>query len=500
MVLFSLSSLILTSFSGAALHYCMPLEKKYQHILNTLMLFIIWCIFFKLFYDYKAHGVLIEYSAIEQRAFSVDWLSWSMISLSILLCTLNVIYARIEDFAAKNTYYGHTYLILGFLVSFFSTDNLFFFYIFFEAMLIPMFFLIIQWGAEDKLYAGKKFFLYTFLGSIPLLLSILFLIHAQILTPVEHPYALSSLKSLHLPRTQQIILAAATALAFFIKLPLWPVHSWLPLAHTQAPTGGSVYLAAIFLKVGAYGLLKITLPACPQGLWTLSPFLKILSIISICYFGLITIVQKDMKRLVASSSIVHMGIVSLGLCLLADAAVKDDFKTFALLFDGLVFQMLAHGLISSALFFCIGMLYRRSHSRLILDYGGLADLMPFLAAFMSFFALANSALPGTAGFVGEFLVILGAFQLEPVIGLIACTSILFNAAYNLNLIKRLFYGSIRNKSGVIFDDCLMEEKIILGLLAFLILLLGICPFLVTEPLGALSMQIFQGLHRELQSL
>jgi NADH-quinone oxidoreductase subunit M len=341
--------------------------------------------------------------------------------------------------------------------TFASLDGILF-YTFFEAMLIPMYLIIGVWGGPNRVYAALKFFLYTLLGSLLMLVALIYLYNvAETFSIIEWYHVPLSLKV-------QVLLFIAFFLSFAVKVPMWPVHTWLPDAHVEAPTGGSVILAAITLKIGAYGFVRFILPIVPDASRYLSGFVITLSLIAIVYIGFVALMQGDMKKLIAYSSISHMGFVTLGFFLFSQLGVEG----------GLV-QMVSHGLVSAALFLCVGVMYDRMHSRQIADYGGVVNTMPKFAAFMMLFAMANAGLPATSGFVGEFLVILAAVKVNFWLGFAAATIMILGAAYTLWMYKRVIYGAVANDRVAKLTDLSRREFWLLASVAALVLWLGIWP-------------------------
>ncbi|MBR6000636.1 MAG: NADH-quinone oxidoreductase subunit M, partial [Oxalobacter sp.] len=349
------------------------------------------------------------------------------------------------------------------MIGVFATFDGLLFYVFFEATLIPMFIIIGLWGGERRIYAAFKFFLYTFLGSLPMLLGLIYL---YLETKSFNLYDWYALK---LPLTPQIWVFLAFLSAFAVKIPMWPVHTWLPDAHVEAPTGGSVILAAIMLKLGAYGFTRFSLPIVPDACRHLDWLIIGLSLTAVIYIGLVALVQKDMKKLIAYSSVAHMGFVTLGFFL---------FEASAL--DGAIVQMVSHGLVSAAMFLCVGVLYDRMHTREIADYGGVVHVIPRFAAFFVLFAFANIGLPGTSGFVGEVLVIMGAVKVNPWIACAAGLSLVLGAAYTLWMIKRVLYGEVTNEAVAALKDIGLREAFILGVIALAVLAIGLYPALITD--------------------
>jgi NADH-quinone oxidoreductase subunit M len=344
------------------------------------------------------------------------------------------------------------------------------FYVLWEAMLIPMFVIIGVWGGPRRVYATVKFFLYTFLGSVLMLVALIYM-YLQ-----GGSYAIADLQALPLSLREQLLIFTAFLLAFAVKVPMWPVHTWLPDAHVEAPTGGSVILAAIMLKMGGYGFLRFSLPITPDASRELDWLVITLSLTAVVYIGFVALVQQDMKKLIAYSSIAHMGFVTLG----AFAAYQifrntGELRGAAMGLDGAMVQMVSHGLISGALFFSIGVLYDRMHSRQIADYGGVINTMPVFGAFMVFFAMSNAGLPGTSGFVGEFLVILSAFHASFWYALLAALTLILGAAYTLWLVKRVVFGPVGNDQVAQLQDLNGREFLVLGVLAVAVLALGLWP-------------------------
>jgi NADH-quinone oxidoreductase subunit M len=333
------------------------------------------------------------------------------------------------------------------------------FYVFFEATLIPMFIVIGVWGGPNRVYAALKFFLYTLLGSLLTLVAFIYLY-----TVSEGSFSLSDYYHLRIPMAAQILLFIAFFAAFAVKVPMFPVHTWLPDAHVEAPTGGSVVLAAVMLKLGAYGFIRLSLPILPDASHVLAPVIIGLSLIAVVYIGLVALVQTDMKKLIAYSSISHMGLVTLGVFIFNPLGMQ-----------GAVIQMVSHGFVSGALFLCVGVLYDRMHSRQIADYGGVVNRMPVFASFFMLFAMANSGLPGTSGFVGEFLVVMGTTQVNFWYAAIAATTLIFGAAYTLWMYKRVVFGAIANPHVEALTDIGMREGMVLLLAAIAVISTGLYP-------------------------
>jgi NADH-quinone oxidoreductase subunit M len=350
-----------------------------------------------------------------------------------------------------------------------SLDSILF-YIFFEGMLIPMFIVIGMWGGPRRVYATLKFFLYTFLGSVLMLIALIYM-YIQ-----SGSFSILDFQSLRLGMTPQILIFLAFMGAFAVKIPMWPVHTWLPDAHVEAPTGGSVILAAVMLKIGGYGFLRFALPITPDASQALSGLLIFMSLVAVVYIGFVALVQQDMKKLIAYSSIAHMGFVTLGMFVIYAIVVHaGDPRGGALALEGSMVQMISHGFISGAMFLCVGVLYDRMHSREIGDYGGVVNTMPVFAGFFVLFAMANAGLPGTSGFVGEFMVILASFHASFWLALIAALTLIIGAAYTLWLVKRVVYGPVTNKRVAALTDVNRRETLILGLLAAAVLVLGVWP-------------------------
>ncbi len=387
--------------------------------------------------------------------------------------TVIVIISAWEVIEKRVAQYMACFLIMsGLMVGVFCALDAILYYVFWEAMLIPLFLAIGIWGGPNRVYATIKFFLYTLLGSLLMLVAFIYLYLKT------GSFELMDYYRLPLPLTAQVLIFLAFFVAFAVKVPMWPVHTWLPDAHVEAPTGGSVVLAAIALKVGGYSFLRFAMPIAPDAAHYLSGFMITLSLIAIVYIALVALAQKDMKKLIAYSSISHMGFVTLGFFI---------FNNLGL--EGAVVQMVSHGFISAAMFLCVGVLYDRVHSRQIEAYGGVANTMPVFAAFAVFFAMANSGLPATSGFVGEFMVILGAIQANFWYAFLASTTLIFGAAYTLWMIKRVFYGEIANANVAGLKDLNKREFLILATLALLVLALGIYPQPLTDMTNASVTQL-----------
>ena len=403
----------------------------------------------------------------------VDGISLPLVVLTAFM-TIPVIIAAWTVINTRAPQYFAAFLIMeGLMIGVFSATDALLFYFFWEAMLIPMFLIIGIWGGPRRVYATIKFFLYTFLGSV-------FMLAALIYMYVKAGnYSIAGFQALPLTLVEQRWIFAAFMLAFAVKVPMWPVHTWLPDAHVEAPTGGSVILAAIMLKMGGYGFLRFSLPITPDACRELNLFVITLSLIAVIYIGFVAIVQADMKKLIAYSSIAHMGFVTLGAFVVYEIVrTTGQVQGAAMGMDGAMVQMISHGLISGALFLCVGVLYDRVHSREISAYGGVINTMPIFAAFMVMFALANTGLPGTSGFVGEFLVILATFKASFWYSALAAVTLILGACYTLWLVKRVLYGPVANEHVAHLTDLNGREFVVLGMLAVLVLAIGIWP----EPL------------------
>ncbi len=403
----------------------------------------------------------------------VDGISMPLILLNTLTTVLIVI-AGWEVIKHKPAQYMAAFLMMeGVINGVFAAQDSILFYVFFEAMLIPMFIVIGIWGGDNRIYATIKFFLYTFFGSVFMLVSLIYM-YSQ-----AGSFAISDLQDVKLGMMPQILIFLSFLVAFGVKVPMWPVHTWLPDAHVQAPTGGSVILAAVMLKIGGYGFLRFSLPMVPDASSELAWLVIFMSLTAIVYIGFIALVQSDMKKLVAYSSIAHMGFVTLGFFVLYPIVAKTGSSEGALLgLQGGMVQMMSHGFISGAMFLCIGVLYDRMHTREISAYGGVSNRMPMFAALFVFFAMANTGLPGTSGFVGEFMVILTSFKASFWIAFLAATTLIVGAAYTLWLVKRVIFGKVANVKVAELTDLNKREIFILGVLAIFVLVLGLWP----EPL------------------
>ncbi|NND45194.1 MAG: NADH-quinone oxidoreductase subunit M, partial [Xanthomonadales bacterium] len=390
---------------------------------------------------------------------------------------------------SKTSQYMAAFLIMeGLMVGVFCALDALLFYVFFEAMLIPMFLVIGMWGGPRRVYATIKFFLYTFLGSVFMLVGLIYL-YIQAGT-----WDIQAWHALPLGMTAQTWLFLGFLAAFAVKIPMWPVHTWLPDAHVEAPTGGSVILAAIMLKIGGYGFIRFSLPIAPDASAALDWLIIALSLVAVVYIGFVALAQQDMKKLIAYSSISHMGFVTLGL-FVAFAIFRNTGGTegAALGVEGAMVQMVSHGFISGALFLCVGVLYDRVHSREIGAYGGVANTMPWFAFFAVLFLMANSGLPGTSGFVGEFMVILAAFKASFWFAFFAGLTLVLGAAYSLWLVKRVIFGEVANRNVEKLEDLDMREALVLGTLAFAVLLVGLWPQPLVELMHASVAQLLDHL-------
>jgi NADH-quinone oxidoreductase subunit M len=388
----------------------------------------------------------------------VDGLSMWFVVLTALITVITIISAW-EVITVRVAQYLAAFLILsGLMIGVFSTADGMLFYVFFEATLIPMYIIIGVWGGANRVYAAFKFFLYTLMGSLLMLIALLYL-YTQ-----THTFDIAAWQAAKIGFTPQILLFIAFFLAFAVKVPMWPVHTWLPDAHVEAPTGGSVVLAAIMLKLGAYGFIRFSLPITPDASHFLAPVVITLSLIAVIYIGFVALVQEDMKKLVAYSSIAHMGFVTLGFFIFSQLGM-----------EGAIIQMISHGFVSGAMFLSIGVLYDRMHSRRIADYGGVVNVMPKFAAFAMLFAMANCGLPGTSGFVGEFMVILAAVKFNFWIGFLATFTLVLGAAYTLWMYKRVHFGAVANEHVAKLKDLNKREFFMLAVLAVFTLYMGLYP-------------------------
>ncbi|MBA0902851.1 MAG: NADH-quinone oxidoreductase subunit M [Candidatus Nitrotoga sp.] len=407
-----------------------------------------------------------------------DWIPYYNIhyhlgvdGISVLFVLLNsfftplVVIAGWKVIEKRVAQYMAAFLFMSGLVNgvFVSLDAVLF-YVFWEAMLIPMFIIIGVWGGSNRVYAAIKFFLYTFLGSVLMLIALLYL-HIQ----SGGSFSILDFHKMPIPMTAQVLVFIAFFMAFSVKVPMFPVHTWLPDAHVEAPTGGSVVLAAILLKVGAYGFIRFSMPIVPDASHYLAGVMIALSLIAVVYIGLVALTQTDMKKLVAYSSISHMGFVTLGFFI---------FNAYGM--EGALVQMLSHGFVSGALFLCIGVLYDRMHTRNIADYGGVASKMPVFAAFFVLFAMANVGLPGTSGFVGEFMVIMGTIKTNFWYAMMAASILIFGAAYTLWMVKRVIFGAVTSQHVERLTDVTLREKLVLTILALSVMGMGLYPLPFTE--------------------
>jgi NADH-quinone oxidoreductase subunit M len=393
----------------------------------------------------------------------------AMITVIVVVSAWQVIEKNVAAYMAA-------FLILsGVMVGVFSATDGLLFYVFFEATLIPMYLIIGIWGGPNRVYASIKFFLYTFLGSLLTLVAIIYLWYKA-----GGSFDIATWQALPLSIEAQTLIFIAFFMAFAVKVPMWPVHTWLPDAHVEAPTGGSVVLAAIMLKLGAYGFVRFSLPIAPDAAHQFAPFIITLSLIAVIYVGFVAMVQVDMKKLVAYSSIAHMGFVTLGFFIFSELGM-----------EGAISQMISHGIVSGAMFLCIGVLYDRMHSRLIADYGGVVNTMPKFAAFFMFFSMANCGLPATSGFVGEFMVILAAVQFNFWIGLLSAIALILGAAYSLWMYKRVAFGAVANAHVAALKDIGAREFAMLAVLAAASLYMGIVPKPFTDVMHASVTNLLQ---------
>ncbi|MGB6156477.1 MAG: NADH-quinone oxidoreductase subunit M [Castellaniella sp.] len=394
----------------------------------------------------------------------IDGISVWFVLLTAFI-TIIVVLAGWEVIKSRVAQYMAAFLILsGLMIGVFCALDGMLFYVFFEATLIPMYIIIGAWGGPNRVYAAFKFFLYTLLGSLLTLIAFIYLWHVS-----GQSFDIATWHQVRLSYTEQMFIFVALFAAFAVKIPMWPIHTWLPDAHVEAPTGGSIVLAAIMLKLGAYAFLRFSLPIAPDASHSLAGIMIALSLVAVIYIGLVAIVQDDMKKLVAYSSVAHMGFVTLGFFV---------FNITGL--EGAIIQMISHGFVSGAMFMCIGVMYDRLHTRRIDAYGGIVNRMPRFVTYFVLFSMANAGLPGTSGFVGEFTVILGAVQYNFWIGLLAASALIWGAGYSLWMVKRVAFGPVVNEQVNGMQDLCRREFLILGLLAILTLFMGIYPSFFTD--------------------
>lgn len=405
----------------------------------------------------------------------VDGLSLWFVPLTAFITVIVVISAWEVIEERVNQYMGAFLVLSGLMVGVFTALDGLLFYVFFEATLIPMYIIIGVWGGPRRVYAAFKFFLYTLAGSLLMLVALIYLYYKS-----GGSFDILQWHKLPLPMPAQVLLFFAFFAAFSVKVPMWPVHTWLPDAHVEAPTGGSVVLAAIMLKLGAYGFLRFSLPITPDASREYAWFVIALSLIAVLYIGLVALVQSDMKKLIAYSSVAHMGFVTLGFFIFNDLGVA-----------GGIVQMISHGFISGAMFLCIGVLYDRVHSREIASYGGVVNTMPKFAALAVFFGMANCGLPATSGFVGEWMVILGTVKIDFWLALLAATTLVFGAAYTLWMVKRVYFGPVANEEVRALSDINARELVMLSLLAIAVLWMGVYPKPFTDPMHASVTQLLK---------
>ncbi|MGV6852885.1 MAG: NADH-quinone oxidoreductase subunit M [bacterium] len=443
-------------------------------VLTFLLSLVLWQNF-----DNATSGFQLVEKTSWIAAWNIDyWLGVDGISLPfVVLTTFTTVLVVLAGWKVitkqVQQYYAAFIAMEGLMLGMFSALDSMLFYIFFEAMLIPMFLIIGMWGGPRRVYATIKFFLYTFFGSVFMLVALIYL-HQQ-----SNSFSIEAFQQLPLSMEQQKWIFLAFLAAFAVKIPMWPVHTWLPDAHVEAPTGGSVILAAIMLKIGGYGFLRFSLPIAPDASLEFSGWMIALSLIAVVYIGFVALVQEDMKKLIAYSSISHMGFVTLGtFVVIAMMGNADSADAVRLGLEGAMVQMVSHGFVAGAMFLGVGVLYDRMHTRMIRDYGGVANKMPWFTFFAVLFAMANAGLPGTSGFVGEFMVILSTFQANPWFAFAAASTLIIGAAYTLWMVKRVMFGAEANPEVENLTDLDAREALILGILAVVVVAIGVWP----EPL------------------
>ncbi|MDT8451854.1 MAG: NADH-quinone oxidoreductase subunit M [Gammaproteobacteria bacterium] len=418
----------------------------------------------------------------------VDGISMPLIILTTFTMILTLI-AAWKVIQKKPAQYLAAFLIMeGLMIGVFAALDSILFYVFWEGMLVPMFIIIGVWGGERRVYATIKFFIYTFIGSVFMLIALIYMYYQN------GSFAILDMHAMKLSMDEQLLIFIAFLMAFAVKVPMWPVHTWLPDAHVEAPTGGSVILAAIMLKIGGYGFLRFSLPITPDASDALDWLIITMSLVAIVYIGFVALVQKDMKKLVAYSSIAHMGFVTLGLFVVFqiwENPANSSGSGAVLAVEGAIVQMISHGFISGAMFLMIGVLYDRMHTRNIQDYGGVVHTMPIFAGFAVFFSMANAGLPGTSGFVGEFMVIIASFHANFWYAFLAATTLILGAAYTLWMVKRVFYGEVANDNVRALKDLNQRELLIMSTLAVVVLAMGLYPAPVVEVMHATIENLLQ---------
>jgi NADH-quinone oxidoreductase subunit M len=453
-------------------------------LLMSLLTFVVSLALYAGF-DLSTHEMQFVEQAVWISSYDINYhLGIDGFSLPLIILTafstIIVVVAGWEVIQHRVSQYMAAFLIMeGLMIAVFTSLDAILFYVFFEAMLIPLFLVIGIWGGPNRVYATIKFFLYTFFGSVFLLLALLYLNH------VAGSFSILDYHQVTLSMQEQTWLFLAFLIAFAVKVPMWPVHTWLPDAHVEAPTGGSVILAAITLKIGGYGLLRFALPITPDASMALDWLVIGLSLIAVVYIGFVALAQSDLKKLIAYSSIAHMGFVTMGLFIVFRIFANSATGSGAVLaVEGAVIQMISHGFIAAAMFLSVGVLYDRMHTREISAYGGVVNTMPIFAGFAVFFAMANAGLPGTSGFVGEFMVILAAFQANFWFAFLAATTLILGAAYTLWMIKRVFFGEVANDNVAELSDVNRREFWMLASLASIVLIMGLWPAPVIDVLHA----------------
>ncbi len=474
---------IAAAFGVAALGVRAPKLVRPVALIVALISFVLSLVLYAGF-DVTTSAMQFQEKTVWIGAFDVnyhlgiDGLSLPLILLTTLIGVLIIVAGwRIEN--QPHLYLAAFLVLQGLMVGVFSALDALLFYVFFEAMLVPMFLIIGIWGGPNRIYATIKFFLFTFFGSVFMLIALIWM-YLQ-----SGTFAILELHDFPIALSAQIWIFLAFLIAFAVKVPMWPVHTWLPDAHVEAPTGGSVVLAAVMLKIGGYGLVRFSLPITPDAAAALDWLVIGLSLVAIAYIGFVALAQSDMKKLIAYSSISHMGFVTLGL-FLAFAIARNTGETTGagLGITGAMVQMISHGFISGAMFLAVGVLYDRMHSREIGAYGGVANTMPWFAMFAVLFFMANSGLPGTSGFVGEFMVILAAFHANFWFAFVAGTTLILGAAYSLWLVKRVFYGEVANEGVGKLKDLGRREWLVLTVLAVLVIGVGVWPYPLIEMMEA----------------